>query len=241
MTPALRQIRGLHALRRSPARALAFSRRERAAARHDQGAEGRRRLHIGGRAADARRSSRARAIVRRIPALHVAVVRTGPHGSPRLLGNLPRHPLQPAAGVRATDSSILVSRRRRSRGGAYEWQYAASAREPRSASVLQRGLRAHDRRDRYGADVTAPTSPRRRRARGASYQTRRDVTDYARARHLRRFAGGGLCRQCGGSRRLRRGREAAGRPGCSVERTFTDVDEAQRSSMRSITARRSST
>jgi len=156
MTPALRQIsRHARLAALAGAFALAFSATGAAAARQDHGAEGLRVVGYTSEAAlrNAVAQSGAR-VVRRIPALHVAVVRTGPAAA-RLLENLHgiRYSRRPVPRYQLVDPGVAPAP---VTGGAYEWQYAAARENLVPATVLHAASALTIAVIDTGVDVTAP-------------------------------------------------------------------------------------
>jgi subtilisin family serine protease len=156
MTPALRQIsRHARLAALAGAFALACSATGTAAARQDQGAES---LTVVGYTSEAAlRTAVAQSgarVVRRIPALHVAVVRTGPAAA-GLLENLHgiRYSRRPIPRYRLVDPGVAPAP---VTGGAYEWQYAASHENLVPASLLHAASALTIAVIDTGADVTAP-------------------------------------------------------------------------------------
>ena len=156
MTPALRQIsRHARLAALAGALALACSATGTAAAREHQGADGVRVVGYTSEAAlrSAVAQSGAR-VLRRIPALHVAVVRTAPAAA-GLLENLHgiRYSRRAVPRYRLVDPGVAPAP---VTGGAYEWQYAASRENLIPASLLHAASALTIAVIDTGVDVTAP-------------------------------------------------------------------------------------
>jgi subtilisin family serine protease len=125
-------------------------------------------LHAAG-AADAR-------IVRRIPALHVAVLRAAP-ASAQPLDGLPgiRYSEAPVVRHELVDPAVMPAR---VLGGAYEWQYAATHENLVPASVLRSAASITVAVVDTGADVSAPDLAAKSPVTWSVRTQSPDVTDY---------------------------------------------------------------